>query len=511
MSDRVCYIQRADRGARIVRARLLGERADESWHAPQAPGADAAEQAALDAAAWLRDRLAETRTPRRLDTVCLDVDGAACSWVRGRDADTALIRSAVEGAGPAPADEDGLDPAQTPGIADRLPRLPLEVSYDLLGSPAPEARAAVLAAPDAPARLLLDRLDALGVRVERVVTFWHALAEAWDPGARPAANDRPGVITAEHPPAAVVAIDHDAARLVWAWSQGGRLLACGSARLRRARPAIDARPGELPEAEIHEHDVARLAGDWLGWSAQTGVCPTRVVVVGTPGPGGLTPGEVGAGLTRAWPGALTDLVGCEDAVAETLRRTLDARHVNAFTPLTERPTRAHRSAFRWSALALLVAAACIAVLAGLLFVRAGQARDLIARQRAARTELLNRVDPSLVLDPFPLATIEAQIGTLERRTGAVAEENRRPILNELETISLVLAMPGVTLDEIEVNDALVAVKTRVKDIVVAEQLDQALRRVGGSQLQWRPRSIRSIRDQIEAVYTAEWQRARSTP
>src|SRR5690606_29887822 len=108
------------------------------------------EDAALGAAAWLRDRLAETRTPRRLDTPCLDVDGAACSWVRGRDADAALIRPAVEGAGAAPADaeDDGLDPTLTPGIADRLPRLPLEVSYDVLGQHAPEARAAVLAAPD---------------------------------------------------------------------------------------------------------------------------------------------------------------------------------------------------------------------------------------------------------------------------------------------------------------------------------------------------------------------------
>ncbi len=492
-----------------MRARLLSERSDESWLAATLSAADAesAEAGALDAAEWIRDRLAETRTPRHLDTLCLDVDGAACSWVKGREADAELIRSAVEGMGALPAGEDdGLDPGQTPGIADRLPRLPLEVSYDLLGETNTETRAAVLAAPDAPARLLMDRLDALGVRVGRVVTLWHALAEAWDPGARADATPGAGIVSAEHPPAAVVAIDHDAARLVWAWARGGTLLACGSARLRQTR-TDDRRPA----SEVHEHDIARLAGDWLGWSAQTGVCPSRVVVVGRPSQRGLSAGEIGSGLTRAWPGALTDLVGCEDAVAETLRRTLDARHINAFKPLTERPTRAHRSAFRWSALTLLVAATCVGVLAALLFGRAGRTRDLVSDQRAARTELLNAVDPSLIMDPLPLGAIDARIAQIERRTGAVREENPRPILAELETLSMVLVMPGVTLDEIEVNDTIVTVKVKVPDVETAEQLYGALRSIGGSQLQWNPWSPVSQGNRIAVSFTASWPQRRTSP
>ncbi len=505
MSDRACYIQRSDRGARIVRARLLSERSDESWLAATAADAAAAETSALDAAAWIRDRLAETRSPRRLDTLCLDVDGAACTWVRGREADAELIRSAVEGLGAAaPGEDDGLEHAQAPGIADRLPRLPLEVSYDTLAEPDPSARAAVLAAPDAPARLLLDQLDALGVRVGRVVTLWHALAEAWDPGARAPATSGADIVSAEDPPAAVVAIDHEAARLVWAWSRGGVLLACGSLRLRRARADASA-------AEVHEHDLARLAADWLGWSAQTGVCPARVVVVGRVSERGLSAGQIGAGLTRAWPGALTDLVGCEDAVAETLRRTLDARHINAFRPLSERPTRAHRSAFRWTAATLLVAAACVGVLAALLFGRAGQTRQLAAEQRAARTEILNTVDPSLIMDPFPLSAIDTQIAQIERRTGAVREENPRPILAELETLSLVLGVPGITLNEIEVNDAIVTVKVTVPDVETAEQLNSALRSIAGSELQWSPWSPRSVRDQIEVTLSARWPQTRANP
>lgn len=522
MSDRACYIRRTDRGARIVQARLISERSDETW---SAGGADDAETAALNAAesaAWVKERLAETRSPRKLDTLCLDVDGAVCSWVRGRDADSELIRSAVEGAdtGAAQGEEDGLDPHQAPGVSDRLPRLPLEVSYDLLDHDPGESRTAVLAAPDAPARLFLDRIDALGVRVERVITLWHALAEAWDPGARAASNQGPDVITADHPPAAIVAIDDEAGRLVWAWSRNGSLLACGSMRLKHARPAAPAVGGvggvvgesARAASQVHDHDIARLAADWLGWSAQTGVCPARVVVVGRPADTGMSPREIGTALTRAWPGALTDLAGCDDAVAETLRRTLDARHINTFAPLTQRPTRAHRSAYRSAAAALLIAAACVGVLATLFFARAARTRAMADDIRAERTEVLSRVDQSLVTDPFALRTIDAQIAALERRTGALREENPRPILSELETLSLVLAAPGISVDELDITDSVVTIKARLSDVQAAEQLDQALRRVGGSQLRWTSPSVTPGRSaEVNATYSATWPQGRTGP
>lgn len=510
MSDRVCYIQRTDRGARIVRARLIGERSDESWLAPSSGDASGVERDAAEAGDWVRERLAQTRTPKRLDTLCLDSDGAVCSWVRGRDADAELIRSAVEGAdaAPGPEGEDALEPQQTPGVADRLPRLPLEVSYDVLGDAGePEGRAAVLAAPDAPARLLLDRLDALGVRVDRVITIWHALAEAWDPGARGMATESPDLITAEHPPAAVAAIDHAGARLVWVWSQRGVLLACGSIRLRRARAADNG-----SEAQVLEHDVARLAADWLGWSAQSGVCPSRVVVVGRPGEGGMTAGEIGTALTRAWPGALADLNGCEDAVTETLRRTLDTRHIGGFRPLSERPTRVHRSAYRWSAMTLLVVGVCLGVLGVLLFGRAGAARERLAEIRAERTTMLEEIDPSLVFELFPTRVIDEEIASLERRTGRLDEEDPRPILPELETLSYVLSMPGITLMEIEVGDTIVTVKARLDSIAQAEQLDQALRGIGGSELRWSGPSFTEQRGgqaRVDATYVARWAQGRT--
>lgn len=512
MSERACYIQRTDRGARLARVRLLAERSDEAWDAPAAPDADAAETVVRDAADWIRQRLSETRSAKRLDTLCLDTDGSVCSWVKGRDADAELIRSVVEGAGQGAASEEdeSLDAHQTPGVADRLPRLPMEVSYDVLGEHDAEHRAAVLAAPDAPARLLIDRLDTLGVRVGRVVTIWHALAEAWDPGARANRNDTTGVLTAEHPPAAVVAIDPDAGRLVWAWSRSGTLLACGSIRVRRLRADDRNAP---PHAEVLEHDIARLAGDWLGWSAQLGVCPARVVVVGTPAPGGMSAGEIGRALTRAWPGALTDIVGHDDAVGETLRRTLDARPINTFHPLAERPTRAHRSMYRWSAAALLAATLGVIVLTAAFFSRAAKAGKMADDLRQQRTQTLTAVDQSLIMDPFPVRTLDDMIQKVERRTLGFRYETPHPILSELETVSLVLAVPNLKLTNIELGPVGVTIKGELADIRAAEELGQSLSTIAGSQLRWRTPAFRTLGpDRIEGTYSASWpEQPRTTP
>lgn len=506
MSDRACYIRRTDRGARITQVRLLAERADESWNAGPASDAASAEAGAVEAADWTRDRLGETRSAKRLDTVCLDVDGAVCSWVKGRDADADLIRSAVEGADHSAPEDDALDAAPAPGVADRLPRLPLEVSYDILADPDAEHRVGVIAAPDAPARLFLDRLDGLGVRVGRVITLWHALAEAWDPGARAGATDSAHIVATEHPPAAILAIDHNDGRLVWSWSQNGVLLACGSVRIRKNRPEArnEARRDEAGQAEVFEHDLARLAGDWLGWSAQIGVSPARIVVVGQAGVGGMSNAEIAQSLTHAWPGAVTDLVGCDDPVAETLRRTLDARPINSFSPLADRPTRAHRGAYRWFAGALLVGAGCAAVLAARFFARAGDARAQADALRAERTEVLTSVDPSLVMDPLPIRALEGRVAAIERRTGALRHENPRPILDELDTLSLVLGAPGVTLDELDIGDGFVTVKTRLEDIRAGEQLDQALHAISDSGLRWQDPSFSVRNGRLEAIYMARW-------
>lgn len=504
MSERACYIQRSDRGALIRTAWLLGERTSERWDAEPAVDALSAEQTARETAEWIRARLNETRSAKRLDTMCLDTDGAACSWVRGRDAETELIRSAIDGAGSEnSAEEDGLDAAHAGGIGDRLPNLAREIDIDVLSDVTsdPLGRAAVLAAPDAPIRLVLDRLDAMGIRVSRVVTIWHALAEAWDPGARSSSTDHAGIVATDHPPAAVVAIDHESGRLIWSWSREGKLLACGSIRVRRLRS-----DDRTWHAEVLEHDIARLAGDWLGWSAQLGLCPSRVIVVGQPAPGGMSGGEIGKALVRAWPGTLTDIIGTEDAVGETLRRTLDSKPIGTFAPLSERPTRSHRAAYRWSAVAMLLAAACIAALAGGLFSRASSTRGLESTIRTERTELISAVDPSLALDPFPVQRLDDRIAQLQRRTVRLDIESPRPILRELETLSFVLGMPDVTIELIDLTESLVSIKVRIENISAGEQLDQALRSIGGSELNWRdPNYITNTNDRtLSVTYSASW-------
>lgn len=501
MSERACYIQRIDRGVQIRSATLIGERTVERWDAEPSSDAFSAEQSVHETAEWIRARLSETRSAKRLDTLCLDVDGATCSWVRGQDAEAELIRSAIEQVG-SDSDEDDLHGSQSGhGVAERLPALGRELGFDVLGEVTPDARAAVLAAPDAPARLLIDQLDTIGVRVGRVVTLWHAIAEAWDPGARDAAHsDHAGIVSVDHPPAAVVLIDAEAGRLVWSWSRKGELIACGSIRVRKLRS-----DDSVWHAEILEHDIARLAGDWLGWSAQLGICPSRVIVVGDAAPGGMTHNEIGQALTRAWDGAVADLIPAEDAIAETLSRTLDAKPINSFSALSSRPTRSHRAAYRWAAVALLIAACGLGVIAASLFGRAAQTKSVVSEIRQERMEALNAVAPELVLDPFPAARLNERIALLQRRTGALDIDAPRPIMAELETISLVLAAPGVNVDLIEVLDALITIKVRVKEIRDGEQLDQALNSIGGSEVRWRDPSYNSRRnDDIEVTYTAFW-------
>ncbi|MEM9372160.1 MAG: hypothetical protein AAGA55_00825 [Planctomycetota bacterium] len=502
MSERACYIQRSDRGVQIRSATLIGQRSTERWEAQPGPDPLTADQAVRDTAAWIRERLSETRSARKLDTLCLDVDGAACTWVRSHEAEAELIRSAIDQAG-TEIDEDDLEGSvDGTGIAERLPALGRELDLDVLEDAAGGGRTAVLAAPDAPARLLLDRLDAVGVRVERVTTLWHAMAEAWDPGARDSGGKgNADIVSADHPPAAVVLIDAEAGRLVWSWSRHGRLVACGSMRVRRPDPDANS----IPRAEILDHDIARLAGDWLGWAAQIGVSPSRLVVVGDPSPEGMSSGEIGRALTRVWAGSLADLIPAEDPIGETLSRTLDARPINSFTPLATRPTRSHRSAYRWAAAALLIAAAGVGALAAGLIARSGDTRELVTQVRQERMDALNNVAPELVLDPFPVDRLNDRITALQRRTQALDVTAPPPIMAELETISFVLAAPGISVDLIEVLDTLVVIKVRVSDLTDGEQLNQALLSIGGSQVRWSEPSYNSRRnDEIEVTYTALW-------
>lgn len=528
MSVHVCYISRSDRGGRLTGVRLSSGHAENVWEAPRLLDAPSV----IDqAAAWIKERLGGSR---RLGALCVDVDGGVCSWVSADEPDPQLVRAIIEGAGP--ADAAGELDGEMGGVR-RFPDLPGETTIEPLGEPKPgEARRqaepstgtrlATLSLPDVPARLLLDRLDALGVRVDRVVTLWHALAGCWDPDASdPGGRRADRVVATSEGPAAVVAIDADSGRLAWSWSADGALLAAGSMRLAHrhlAGPEHDepTRHGASvvnggPSVHVTPSDVGRLTGDWLSWSAQLGIRPGRIVVVGEPagGNGTLDLGGLGTALAKRWDVPI-DLIGGHDAIGATLARLTTApaqdgprRQVAA---LTDRPGRAHRSMFRWSAAALFGLAVAIGAAAFQILDVSGANDERVDALRQQRFDVLNAFDPTLAVDPFPTMTLRSAREMEEQASRRPALDEQLPVLAELETVALVVGHPGVELREITIGSVSSTVTARVPDLKSAEDLERSLKEISGSRLLWFERSITDIPArneqprQIEAKFTAVW-------
>lgn len=396
----VCYLQRVAGGSLLERVRLIadtgggaGSIVDRTWTAPSlpissspAPAADNPDAAPLAgagdapavtqtraAARWVADTL-NTLGTRRLACVCVDPDGAVCTWLSAPSPDAKMIEATLM----QPDTENDPTGAGGGGGAARLLALsagassgfsPGDASVQALatlerpsggvipgkgkssGVEGERKRFAVLAVPDAPVRVFLDELDVRGVEVDEVVSLWHALATAWDPsspGSDEAIDSSAGerVVANVSPAAAVVAVDPTGGggRLVWSWSQGGQLVAAGAMRLRSitlARPetedsgeaeggATRIKPMEpVPTSiEFTQADAGRLALDWLSWSAQLGHCPQRVACIGPAaatangdGPH-VDPGLIGRSIGEVWPGATVGVAVHDDPMGATLQRLL---------------------------------------------------------------------------------------------------------------------------------------------------------------------------------------------
>lgn len=531
MSDRVCYIRRTDRGGALRGLRLIGPHTDDTWQAGAGGDPALVMQTIDESAAWVRDRLASGGGPSKsLGVLCLDPDGAVCSWVKGEDADPVLLDAAITSAGD--YDPDALEPEPNAGLRDRFPKLPLELGFEALNSDETStgSRAAVMAAPDVPGRLLKDALDAMGIRVERFTTLWHAMAGVWDPGAGPGEHSAQRIVSSDAPIAAVIAADSDDGRLVWTWSRGGRLICAGTSRI---RVLVD---GPQRFALVRDQDIARLCADWLGWSSQLGVSPSRIVFVGSPeqerepaqsddGPNtntgtgtgtgtggegtvqGLSPAQIGTALSRAWPEATIDLIGEPDPVGATLRRLAQGElggDLPTLGSLSNRPTRAHRSMYRWGGLALVGVAAVICIFAYQLFSYSGRIQSETSAIVAQRTELLNAFDPQLVISPLPVKDLETTRDQIARAQGPIQVVKSKPIMQALDTISYVLGTLGIDLDKITLNGRNVTVTIRVADVKQAEQINQSLRSIQGSHLVWRSMTPTNRGEQIQATYIASW-------
>lgn len=519
MSDRLCYIRRTDRGMVLRGLRLVGGHTDDSWAVN--PGADPelVIETISEASEWVKQRL-EMGTNAALGAIVLDTDGAACTWVKPEDADAGVMDAAISD-GPVEHDPDDLEPVEHSGLGERLPRLPREMDYQPLSEhqTSAGARRGVIAIPDVPGRLLKDAMDATGIRPETFTSIWHALCTAWDPGLDHA-NDAQRIVSSDAPVCAVVAIDPVDSRLIWAWSREGELICAGSARLRRVVGEHE------PRAMVWPSDVARLASDWLGWSSQLGVSPSRVMVLGEPicppdAPSDDDEGDrvneteraldaprLGAALTRSWPDATLDLLGEPDPVGATLQRIAQRElsgSLASIEGLIARPTRAHRSMFRWAGLALTGAACVIFLLAWQMMTQANAIKGDTRAITSERRTVLSEYDTNLLTSRSPAQELETRLGVLRGSQAPVELPVPKPILRAIETVSYVLGTPGIDVNKITVNTRSVTLSINVTDIAQAEQLLSNLQAIEDDTLSWRTSLSPTTRGSgIQVTLLADW-------
>lgn len=350
-------------------------------HAPAPTGTEATPAPSGETPASLRTRAQAAgawlaRHPgakRGIALACLDVSEIHCLWLRAPAAAPQVLATALRALGQDWGPEfaiGSIEPvAPTAAPKSRFTRKPDAADSTFAG--------VIIRTPDALARLCLDELDNRGVRPGAVVTLWHAMARAWDDAA-------PGSDTIT----AAVLVEPDR-RLIWAWSRAGEFITGGSVTLPGAPPPPAPIPEDQPPEDTHAridwtaHAAQRLSLDWLSWSAQTGVMPQRLMIVG---PGSA---EIARVLRASWKDIPARTDETADPIGATITRAaggadrLDAAALGAPTgasclpSLTARPTRAVRTRYMLAGVATLAVAAGVALL-GLRFQSAAKETRLAA-------------------------------------------------------------------------------------------------------------------------------------
>lgn len=525
MTVRIAYITRESRGGVLRGVRLVGQGSDDRWSgaSPGAAAAGVGSEGSIElAAAWMADKLSQTRSAGRLEMLCLDVDGGVCSWVSTPRTElaAAVARMGSTSGGipgmPGEGSEGGtttpltyfageeidssIQPLVSTGDDDDEDGggLVVKTKPGLKRGSAAKAseRVAVLAMGDVPARVLMDALDRQGVEVQCVASVWHAIARVWDPES-PLAPGRAGTsrdeVAESAPTIASVVVDPSEARLIWSWSQAGNLVAGGSMRLRSQ--GSDDQPSVLYGAD----EVSRLASEWMSWSVQVGRCPRRVVCV-VPGEGADEQAAAfGQALGTAWQEATVDLAVHDDPMGVTLSRLSAALEGTPIpknrTPdggaslvsLTDRPGKAHRLFYWWIALFVIAASALTGVVAWQFRQKGVELRAEAAAWSAKWSNELKEAFPSAIgRVEGPKLALEDEIARIQK--DIVPAQNRdpaKPVLEELQTISMVLQHPDYTLGAMDLNSSTETVTLRVqaKTYKAAEDLARALRSIGGSHVE----------------------------
>ncbi len=536
----VGYLEREAGGLLISRARLLGDGWNAEWRASvssgDGPAADSDPSGvALDRAravgAWIVQQLG-IRRARVLETLVVDGDGAFCLWLGTPSADAnvvaaallqggsrgdsdgttgsgdAVMFAAAEGAGT----ERSVQAAAAPSAEAAAPRRSLLSRGAASAAPEPiRQRLAVMSVPDAAVRVVLDVLDGATIAVDSVTSLWHAAARAWDPSATPAESPSSGRFVGESTSTTAVVLIDPIGRLLWCWTRSGRMLACGSMLLRRVEvggavasllelddPAGPGAESPLAAVECSDAEASRLCVDWLGWSAQLGVNPERIVYVGPAAAGGT--GGAGRAFAQTigerWPGAFVDAATDDDPVGLTLARARtsvpwqdEAAAVDdgqrALVDLSQRPGRTHRSYYRWMAGAVTAVALVVVALGWKMRAAAGESQGELDTLRASRTEALKALEakiPGLASHPDPVGRIRGHINELHTRSDRVPAEV--PLVQELQRVFAALgAVPGAKISVIDLSNITATVTLRVPNATTGPQITDHLNSLPG-QLTW---------------------------
>jgi len=231
-------------------------------------------------------------------------------------------------------------------------------------------------------------------------------------------------------------------------------------------------------------------------------------VVPESGPAGNTQAsEFGEALGEAWAGATVDLAVHDDPIGATFIRIAKglegtAKPVSGIEPtrslttLTARPGRANRKLWLWSALVMTAASALLGVIAW------QWKREAIQLNQAAELYQIRWQDEvrkaySDALTPRPEGPLMALRNEVERRRAELMPERPEeamPILDELETISLVIGAGDFTLERLDVGADLVRLSVVTKDLSAAEAFAGAMSRISGSHVDWRDAQMKTVND-----------------
>jgi len=427
--------------------RLAVDGATQRFEAP--PQAEAPEDP-LEALTLRAEQIAQWVSQRCSGplTLCVGVRRALCERVRAPSAAPLVVKAALAQR----SDEE----------EQRLAWLTVEpiASAERRGVDRRDRSAApltVLELPAAAVRLAMDELDRRGLACDEAITLWHALlrtadeldAEADKPGSD-AASDQ-GDDASEGLRAVAASLPQGV--VVWAFGEGPRLQAAGSARA----PSVEAA-------------ASRLLLDWMSWCAQLERAPQRALVQG-----------VGAEALASRLGSAFDAVEAraeEDPLDGTLARLSRERQAPAaagpytgarLTSLTTRPSRRHRSAAMWlSAAALLLAAA-----GGTLGLRSlAWTRQLRSETAALREEIRQRAVEAVAPSPLPPGdTVRAMLASLEEARQAFDPPQPPPpplpIRRELAAlVEAVASVPEAKLARVSLEKTRIGDPTGVATVLV---------------------------------------------